>query len=356
MNLIGTRPGHKEAQYKGIPWRKSGGCRLLTPSICVLAAWLLIGSAACAEIGRVEKGAVTAEQERYAAPPGTAQFVPPAKGFAWQATCIDVQAPYSVHLLTFPSPCESPHPCNNTVYAEYYRPSVKGKSRAVIVLHIAGGDFELSRFIAGQLASSGIGALFVQMAYYGSRRPADKPQVRMLSEDVDLTRQAVIQSVMDIRRAGLWLSLRPEVDAQRIGIVGPSLGAMVGSLVAGVDPRFTRSAFIVGGGDLATMIWTSTLTARAKRNMIDKGMTFETLQQKVKEVDPLTYARNIAPRGVLMVNARRDTIVPPDCTLKLWEAMGRPQILWYDADHVQMLAYLFEVMNLVVAHFAADNW
>ena len=87
-----------------------------------------------------------------------------------------------------------------------------------------------------------------------------------------------------------------------------------------------------------------------------KGMTFEALQQKVKEVDPLTYAQNVNPRGVLMVNARRDTIVPPDCTLELWEAMGKPQILWYDTDHVQMLAYLFEIMNLVVAHFAAENW
>ena len=330
--------------------------RLQNTVILALLVWAWTCAAAHAQVGQVEKGAVAAEQERYAAPPGTVQFVPPAKGFAWQMTCIDAQPAYSVHLLTFPSPYESPYPCNNTVYAEYFRPNVKGKSPAVIVLHIAGGDFELSRFIAGQLASHGIGALFVQMAYFGSRRPVDKPQVRMLSEDIDLTRQAVVQSVMDIRRAGLWLSLRPEADAERIGIVGPSLGAMVGSLVAGVDPRFRRFAFIIGGGDLAKMIWESKLTAGAKRNMIAKGMTFEALQQKVKEVDPLTYAQNVNPRGVLMVNARRDTIVPPDCTLKLWEAMGKPEILWYDTDHVQMLAYLFEIMNLVVAHFGAKNW
>jgi len=325
----------------------------VTPALLI---WACLCTRAHAQIGQVEKGAVAAEQECYTAPPGTGQFVPPSRGFAWQMTCIDAQPAYSVHLLTFPSPYESPCRCNNTVYAEYFRPLLKEKFPAVIVLHIAGGDFELSRFISGRLAANGIGALFVQMAYFGCRRPPDQPRMRMLSEDVDLTRCAVIQTVMDIRRAGLWLSLRPEVDAKRIGIVGPSLGAMVGSLVAGVDPRFTRGAFVVGGGDLATMIWTSTLTVRAKQNMIAKGMTFETLQQKVKEVDPLTYARNVNPRGMLMVNARCDTIVPPDCTLKLWEAMGKPQILWYDTDHVQLLAYLFEVTNKVIAHFAAKNW
>jgi len=326
---------------------------LVIPALLILAC---VCASSHAQIGQIEKGAVTAEQERYTAPPGTAQFVPPAKGFAWQMTCIDAQAGCTVHLLTFPSPYESSCPCNNTVYAEYFRPLVKEKSPAVIVLHIAGGDFDLSRFIARQMASNGIGALFVQMAYFGCRRPPDQPRLRMLSEDVDLTRRAVIQTAMDVRRAGLWLSLRPEVDASRIGIVGPSLGAMVGSLVMGVDPRFKRGAFVVGGGDLAKMIWESTLTAGAKRNMIAKGMTFEALQQKTKEVDPLTYAKNINPRGVLMVNARRDSVVTPDCTLKLWEAMNKPKILWYDTGHVQLLAYLFEVTNKVVEHFSAKNW
>src|SRR5262245_4444369 len=31
-----------------------------------------------------------------------------------------------IYELTFPSPFKSPHPENNTVYAEYYRPKGKG--------------------------------------------------------------------------------------------------------------------------------------------------------------------------------------------------------------------------------------
>ncbi len=77
----------------------------------------------------------------------------------------------TVYRLTFPSPVESKSPENNTVHAEYYRPKSKEPFPAVIVLDITGGDQSLSRSIATHLAQHGIGALFVQMAYYGPRRP-----------------------------------------------------------------------------------------------------------------------------------------------------------------------------------------
>jgi dienelactone hydrolase len=306
--------------------------------------------------GLMEEGTVTAEQEVYRAQPNTEQFVPPSKTFKWKMVTIEQQPAYNAYLVTFLSPLESPFPCNNTVYGEYYRPNIKGKIPAVVVLHIAGGDFELSRFISRQLASNGIGALFIQMAYYGYRRPQGDRHVRMLSEDMDFTRDAVRQTVMDVRRAGVWLSLRPEVDSQKVGIVGASLGALVGSLVAGVDPRFQRNAFVLGGGDLAKIIWEGGETVREKKTLEEKGYTLESLRGKVKDVDPLTYAKNINPKGVLMINARFDTVIPPDCTTQLWKAMGEPTILWYDANHVNMLAYLFEVMNKVTEHFSAKNW
>src|SRR5438132_4523569 len=57
-----------------------------------------------------------------------------------------------IYELTFPSPMASPHPENNTVYAEYYRPRGKGPFPCVIVFDITGGDQTLSRTIARQLA------------------------------------------------------------------------------------------------------------------------------------------------------------------------------------------------------------
>src|SRR4051794_24925728 len=58
--------------------------------------------------------------------------------------------------LRFPSPVETPHKENNTVWAEYYRPiGAKGPVPGVIVLDITGGDQTLSRVISRHLAQSG---------------------------------------------------------------------------------------------------------------------------------------------------------------------------------------------------------
>ncbi len=77
-----------------------------------------------------------------------------------------------VYALRFPSPVKSPDPENNIVHAEYYRPNRPGPFPCVVVLDITGGDQTLSRVIARHLAQNGIGGLFVQMAYYGPRRPS----------------------------------------------------------------------------------------------------------------------------------------------------------------------------------------
>ena len=66
--------------------------------------------------------------------------------FAWQATRLPtVTASFEVWDVTFPSPIQTPQESNNTVWCEYYQSNRAGKKPGVIVLHILGGDFELSR-------------------------------------------------------------------------------------------------------------------------------------------------------------------------------------------------------------------
>src|SRR5262245_36516145 len=60
-----------------------------------------------------------------------------------------------IYRLRFPSPYKSPHPENNTVHAEYYRPHGPGPFPGVIVLDITGGDQMVSRVIATHLAQNG---------------------------------------------------------------------------------------------------------------------------------------------------------------------------------------------------------
>src|SRR5207247_2488383 len=106
----------------------------------------------------------------------------------------------TIFQVRFPSPVTSACPENNTVHAEYYRPKGAGPFPCAIVLDITGGNQHLSRTIAAHLASHGIGGLFVQMAYYGPRRPKGSP-LRLLSPNLPRTLEAVRQTVLDLRRA-----------------------------------------------------------------------------------------------------------------------------------------------------------
>src|SRR5258708_6860041 len=123
-----------------------------------------------------------------------------------------------VSRVRFPSPVETPHKENNTVHAEYYRPRGSGPFPAVVILDITAGDQTLSRSIATLLAQKGIAGLFVQMAYYGPRRPPGS-KLRLMSFDLPHTFNAVRQTVLDVRRATAWLEARPEVDKDRLGLL-----------------------------------------------------------------------------------------------------------------------------------------
>ncbi|MEK6236714.1 MAG: hypothetical protein N2C14_18555, partial [Planctomycetales bacterium] len=104
--------------------------------------------------------------------------------------------------VTFPSPVTTPHPLNNTVHCEYYLPEKRsdGKIPGVVVLHILGGEFYLSRLFCHHLAKHQVAALFVKMPYYGPRRAKGNP-TRMISDNPTQTVKGVTQAGVDGRRA-----------------------------------------------------------------------------------------------------------------------------------------------------------
>jgi dienelactone hydrolase len=258
-----------------------------------------------------------------------------------------------IFQITYPSPVTSPTPENNTVYAEYYRPIGSGPFPAVIVLDITGGNQELSRFIARTLAQNKIAGLFVQMAYYGPRRPPGS-KLKMLSTNIPQTMAAVRQTVLDCRCAGALLAGRPEVDPQRIGIMGTSLGSFVATLTGEMDPRFSRVAILLGGGGLVDSFYDHPQAAPYVKIWELLGGTKEQVKQALAPVDPLTMAGNLKGRQVLMIAAKRDEIVPPSAAIKLWEAMGKPKIVWYDTTHYGAALYIAAALKPVIEHFGAE--
>jgi dienelactone hydrolase len=275
--------------------------------------------------------------------------------FDWELTHkVDLPAAeVRVDRLTFPSPVRSPHPENNTVHAEYYRPLAAGRFPAVIVLDITAGDQSLSRSISTFLAQNRVAALFVQMAYYGPRRPPGS-RLRLLSPGVDQTLEAIRQTVLDLRAAAAWLESRPEVDARRLGILGTSLGSFLAALTAEMEPRLGRVAVLLGGGGVVDAYYDDPRAARYRKLYESLGGTREKLARRIAPADPLTCAANLKDRRLLILAARRDDIVPPRMAEALWLASGKQKIVWYDCTHYGAIVYLAPALGQVLAHFTAD--
>ncbi|HVK17076.1 MAG TPA: dienelactone hydrolase family protein [Fimbriiglobus sp.] len=255
-----------------------------------------------------------------------------------------------VYTVRFPSPVESPHAANNTVHAEYFRPKgAAGKVPAVVVLDILQGNALVSRGAAMWLAQNGIAALAITMPYYGPRRPTEGRH-RMLTTDVEASVANVRQTVLDGRRAVAWLAARPEVDADRIGVVGTSLGSFMGGLLAAAEPRVRSACLLLGGGGLVDAFYQHPKTQWLTVALLAVGVTKEKLQRQIAPVDPLTYADRLKGKKLLLIGASRDDIVPPEAMRRLWEATGKPKIVWLDATHVGAAAHVFTAMNAIIAH------
>jgi dienelactone hydrolase len=310
-----------------------------------LMALVLVSGLPAEERGRVD---FTPRAEEAGVPE---RFRLSAGAFDYRMTA-QLGAPgYTVWSVQFPSPVVTPDPENNTVHAEYFRPGRPGRRPAVVVLHILGADFALSRYMAARLADRGVAALFVKLPYYGERRP-NGGQKRFLSADIERTVLAMRQGVCDVRRAAAWLAARREVDPAKLGVTGISLGGIVSSVAAAVDPAISRGAFLLAGGDLARVLWEMPEGARYKAIWVESGRTLADLKALTDPFDPLTHAHRLVGKRLLMIAGKVDEVIPPASTVALWEAAGRPPITWYDCGHYSAVGFLLPGIRRTVDFFA----
>jgi dienelactone hydrolase len=308
-------------------------------------------------------GAVTADEAQNARQ-GQVQFEPaddehglPARfqlsahAFAFERRPIETcSTRFTISEVTFPSPVHTPHPNNNTVHCEYFRPVGTARCPGVVVLHILGGDFDLARLFSRYLADHGVAALFLKMPYYGPRR---QPGVsaRMVSRDIRQTVAGMTQAVLDIRQAAAWLASQEDIDPKRLGIFGISLGGITAALASSVEPRFQQVCLMLAGGDIAQVAWTSPELAPLRNAWVADGGTKETFFAELKQVDPVSYADRLKGRKMLMINAARDEVIPKACSESLWRVCGRPEIVWLDAGHYSAARFMLDGLSRVTKFF-----
>lgn len=288
------------------------------------------------------RGVVSAKYHRLIKPandPQMAQllkrFETPAAEFSYKKSLRRDEKSLAVWTITFPSPFRSADACNNIVWGEYFQAKVKGSHPAVIVLHPLDSRPDFMRLVCEKLAMAGMDSMWIRMAYFGERASQGiLSQVTLLQRTENLV-SAISQSVMDIRRTTEFLSAQPNVDSGRIYLCGGSLGALVGSLAMGVDGNYGRAAFVLGGGNLSRMFVANQAIIKAVRmtHPDNKDLTPEDVARDLRPIDPLTYVDRTGNTQVLMINARNDSVIPPESSKELASRMKNVELVWYDGGH-----------------------
>jgi dienelactone hydrolase len=196
----------------------------------------------------------------------------------------------------------------------------------VLLQHGAGGSKE-SPYLeaaAGPWVRAGAAVASIDFPLHGERASAKLTQDLLrgiagaapLSSGERLRTGLVQQAVVDLRRALDALEEHPLLDAKRVAYAGFSMGAILGALFCGTDPRPRAAVLALGGGGLGP-----------------------------PETDPAHYIGRFAPRPLLFLNASRDEVIPRSASEALFAAAGDPkEIVWFDTHHAGLRGIALKAM------------
>lgn len=240
---------------------------------------------------------------------------------------------YTIQRVEFPSAVNVFGTEN--IKVDYYKQKKKGKFPTALVLPISGGiDFSVESF-ARHFASHGINCAVVH------NRKVDLEKTKSAEEVENYFRQ----TVLDNRQVLDYLVEREEVDANKLGCLGLSLGGIRASMLSGVDERLKCIVIGLAGGSIADI----TVHSGEKeiqdqmKVLIAKGATPAQVHAELSKkviTDPIRLAPYADARDVLMFIAMFDRVVPRKCGDRLWESCGKPEVVYLPSGHYGSFLFL----------------
>lgn len=266
--------------------------------------------------GTAREPALEARDDHEATEKALALFARPAAEFPFRVVEKDRRKTFVKHEVRFLSGVHT-HDESDVVTGVYYEPSKRdARVPACVVVHHLGGSFEAEEMLAQFLTQHGVAGMTIALPGYGPRKGPNQPRAGFLGHRDPVDDLAGMrQAVLDVRRAADFLRTRPEIDPDRVGVAGISLGALVSANAAAIDPRFSRAVFVIGGGDFTKVLAGDSKEARdAMKHIREMNVTPEELKKAFDLVDPNTFAHRLRADDVLMLNAEQDEIFPREST------------------------------------------
>jgi len=221
---------------------------------------------------------------------------------------------------------------NERVTAWYAVPHGTGPFPALILLHGYGGSKDDFVQLFPVVVPAGVALLAYDAPLHGERAIPGRSIFDINRPEESLN--ALVQTVLDGRRAVDFLVARPEIDPKRIGFVGASMGAILGTVLCGVEERIACAALLVGGADWKIILSKSDLPeARSLREQLTEEQLAE-VARFLAPVDPIYFVGHISPRPLLLQFGKNDTVVPVQANRALLNAANEPvEVDWYDSGH-----------------------
>ena len=199
----------------------------------------------------------------------------------------------------------------------------------MLMLPILAGGENLMWIVGWNLARMGYAVAWTRRVAPAMRTGQRAPEIE------ELFRRTVVQNRMVLE----WARDEKMIDNARIGLLGISLGGIVGGVLLALEPELAGGALCLAGGNLPDLIMNSDESRIIKWRrwrFLEDGIRSSELRRELEThliSDPARLGPYVATDRVFLISALLDEVVPLPNQDLLWESLGQPRRLSLPLGH-----------------------
>jgi dienelactone hydrolase len=207
-------------------------------------------------------------------------------------------------------------------------PPSKDRFAGIVYMHWGQGNKGEFLSEAIEMAYHGAIGIMIDAPYWRPDVPLPEPKNKYQAE-----RDGYIQMVIDLRRAVDVLMSRKDVDPNRIGYVGHSLGATWGVPLAAVEKRI-QVFVLMGGLPKVPPDWDDDSFYAQEQRASTPRDEFDKEAAVMKPYDPENFATNTGPAKIYFQWAKHDMYISQRSADEYFKAVSGPkEQRWYFTSH-----------------------